>query len=536
MGGSAARVLLRHGQILAAGRADATAMLVQGATIGWIGTESDAPADVDISIDLGGRLVTPGFVDAHVHLAKTGLALQSCDLHSARSLADALERLAEAASRAPDDLVLAHGWDDAGWPERRPFTGTELAVAVGGRPAYASRVDAHSAVVTDALVAMAGPVAAAPGWRADGAVEREAHHLVRQAVDALQTPERRRATLRLALDAVAAAGVTSVHDLNAPHISPADDAALIAELAAERPGPEVISYWGALRGGELAASPGLAGFAGDLCIDGSLGSHTAAVVGGYADRPDHAGHLYLDADAVADHVVWCTEREHQAGFHVIGDRALAALEQGLRAAADKLGDDSIRAARHRVEHVEMPSPALLEVLARLGVVASVQPAFDAAWGHPGAMYETRVGSVRAQAMNPFGSMRRAGVTLAFGSDSPVTPVDPWAGVRAAVSHHNPDERLTAWSAFEAHSVGGHRARGDDSAGRLAEGADATFAVWALPPGVAGPSAAATLDLLTDSEPAAGSEGRAQRPRCDRTVRAGRVIYDSGVLSDDEELA
>ena len=139
---------------------------------------------------------------------------------------------------------------------------------------------------------------------------------------------------------------------------------------------------------------GVAGFAGDLCVDGALGSRTAALGSPYSDA-ESCGHLYLDDSQIRDHVVFCTERGIQAGFHVIGDRGLEAVTSGLRQAADKVGVEAIVAARHRLEHVEMPAPADLAAIAELGVVASVQPAFDAAWGAPGELYEQRLGRTRS---------------------------------------------------------------------------------------------------------------------------------------------
>jgi predicted amidohydrolase YtcJ len=203
----------------------------------------------------------------------------------------------------------------------------------------------------------------------------------------------------------------------------------------------------------------------------------------------------------------------QAGFHVIGDRGLQAVTSGMRHAADRVGVDAMVAARHRLEHVEMPASAELAAIAELGVVASVQPAFDAAWGAPGGLYEQRLGSDRAQPMNPFGSMHRAGITLAFGSDSPVTPMDPWSGVRAAVHHHHPDERLSTRVAFGAHTQGGHRARRDDRAGTLVPAALASYTVWETEV----PKAGGLPDL---------SSADTTLPSCVRTVVAGAVAYDA----------
>ena len=238
-------------------------------------------------------------------------------------------------------------------------------------------------------------------------------------------------------------------------------------------------YWG-----ELATEPtiewaqraGVAGLAGDLCIDGAIGSRTASLREPYADA-ETCGARYLSEQQIADHVIACTRAGLQAGFHCIGDDAVAAAVSGLRRAAATLGVRRIRAARHRLEHVEMISDADIATLAELGVVASMQPAFDAAWGRPGELYEQRLGPNRAQAMNRLGTLERAGVPLAFGTDAPVTPLAGWATVRAAVQHWQPSERLSVASAFDAATRGAHWAAFADNAGTIRVGAVASLAVW-----------------------------------------------------------
>ena len=126
-------------------------------------------------------------------------------------------------------------------------------------------------------------------------------------------------------------------------------------------------------------------------------------------------------------------------------------------------------------------------LAELGVVASVQPMFDDLRGGAGDMYATRLGAARSLAMNPFATMARAGVALAFGSDSPVTPFDPWGAVRAAAWHHNAAERLSVAVAFAAHTRGGWYAARRDDAGILAPGAPASYAIWDVDPEAADPA-------------------------------------------------
>jgi predicted amidohydrolase YtcJ len=509
------RVVLRNGCVYtAAGPPTATAICLDGPTVAWVGHESGAGHYLDGAdevIDLRGQLLTPAFVDAHVHLAQTGLAAGGVDLSTAGSLADALDRLRQYA-RATDGLILGFGWDETRWPESRPFSGDEVDRAVGHRPAYLARVDVHSAVLSSALVAKAPELTRLAGWRGDGRVEREAHHRARDLANSLTGHGQRRDAIELALRSAAASGIAAVHELGAPHLSRPEDFGLIDELSASRALPMVFGYWGELGGVETARELGCLGAAGDLCADGAIGSRTAALSAPYADADQAtSGHLYLSADQVCDHVVTCTRNGLQAGFHTIGDRSVATVVDGLRAAAAVVGLPAMAAARHRLEHVEMISRSDIAELARLGVVASVQPMFDAWWGGQTGLYAHRLGD-RSGSMNPFASMQRAGVAMAFGSDSPVTPFDPWGGVRAAAWHHAETERLTVQAAFDAHTLGGWRAARRDHVGVLIPGASATYAVWetaaeAHPSGLPDLAAEATL------------------PCCVRTVVDGRQIFE-----------
>ena len=439
-------------------------------------------------LELDGRLVTPAFVDAHVHLAATGLAMLGADLSGARSAAEALERLAaHPREEDPTSVLLGHGWDEHGWPEARPFTRSELDRAVGDRPAYVSRVDVHSAVVSTALLRLldqvadvptSGDLAALTGWSDEGPLTRDAHHAVRGAYHALVSSTQRQDAIGRALREAARVGVGSVHELGAPHLSDRDDALLAerehgAAAAAGRVLPRVVAYWGE-RGDLVLNRQRGWGAAGDICVDGAIGSRTAALSEPYADAPTE-GHLYLTVEQVAEHVVACTESGLQAGFHAIGDRAVSTAVQGLRLAAGSVGADALRSARHRLEHVEMITAREVDALAELGVTASVQPLFDGWWGGAGRLYDQRLGE-RHRGMNPFAAMHAAGVTLAFGSDSPVTPVAPWEAVRAALRHSGPEQSLTAVAALEAHTRGGWSAARRDG-GTLQAGAPADLAVW-----------------------------------------------------------
>jgi predicted amidohydrolase YtcJ len=280
----------------------------------------------------------------------------------------------------------------------------------------------------------------------------------------------------------------------------------------------VVGYWGERADPSLAAELGVRGLAGDLFVDGAIGSRTAALSEPYLDDPGNTGAAYLGAAEIAEHVVACTRAGIQAGFHVIGDAAVTALVDGFTFAERSVGRAALAARAHRVEHLEMVTAEQAALLGGWGVVGSVQPAFDAAWGGPDGMYARRLGTQRGTALNPFAALAAAGVGLAFGSDSPVTPVDPWGAVRAAVHHRTDGFGLSPHAAFTAHTRAGWRAAGDPDSGVLAPGAPATYAVWDTSTGpgfgVPGlPSVAPGADL----------------PVCLRTVLRGEIIFDGGAL-------
>ncbi|MFI6643057.1 amidohydrolase [Streptomyces sp. NPDC050504] len=525
-------VLLRGGEVHSPADPFATAMVVERGHVAWVGSEGAADAfasGVDEVVDLEGALVTPAFTDAHVHTTATGLALTGLDLSGARTLAEALDLVrAHAAARPGDRVLLGGGWDAARWPERRPPSRAELDGATGGRPLYLPRVDVHSAVVTTALLDLVPGVRDLAGFRADAPLTAAAHHAVRAAAHEAIAPAQRTEAQRAALAHAASLGIGTVHECGGPEISDeADFTALLALAASDEPGPRVFGYWADLDV-ERARELGAVGAAGDLFVDGSLGSHTACLHAPYADAGESTGSAHLTAADVAAHVAACTEAGLQAGFHAIGDAALTAVVDGMRAAAEKVGPARVRAARHRVEHAEMLTPETVAAFAELGLTASVQPAFDAAWGGDEGMYAQRLGVERARTLNPYAALLRAGVPLAFGSDAPVTPLDPWGTVRAAAFHRTAEHRVSVRAAFTAHTRGGWRAVGRDDAGVLVPGAPADYAVWRTDELVVQAPDDRVARWSTD--PRSGTPGLpdltpgADLPVCLRTVVLGQTVY------------
>lgn len=544
--------LYRNGSVYTAADPFATAMLVDGDTVAWVGSEQAATSIADASmevVDLQGALLAPGFVDSHVHLTETGIALEGLQLAGVRSAAELLEAVAGfgVSASGADGAVLGHGWDETTWADPTLPSRDEIERAAGGRHVYLSRVDVHSALVSNSLAASAGLDGLDGG--AGSQVKRAAHTAARLAARQLPA-DALRAYQQRALAEAAANGYVAVAEMAAPHIGSIEDLRLAVAWNSNSGGgpngvtggavPEILPYWG-----ELAASAehaqsildGLGlpvlGLAGDLNIDGSIGSRTAFLREDYTDAPGERGNLYLSVAEAAAHLAACSLLGIQAGFHVIGDAGLDAALDALDLAAAEVGEQRVRAAGHRFEHVELADAAAISRLAHYSVSVSAQPVFDALWGGGDRLYQQRLGS-RRLGMNAFGSLYAAGVPICFGSDSPVTPLRPWSSVRACLQHTNPAEQISARAAFLGHTRAGWRAARypNPMAGQLVPGAPASFAVWEVEELMVQVADGRVQSWSTDPRartPLLPALDTGSDPACLLTVRDGQELYASGAL-------
>ncbi|MBB3037232.1 amidohydrolase [Hoyosella altamirensis] len=526
--------LLVGGRIYSPVSPGATSMAVTDGIVVWLGEDRPGRAlhpDADV-IDLQGAFVTPVFVDPHVHTTAAGLALTSLDVTHCGSRDAMLDAIADYARSHDDGVIWATGWDETAWPGQRPPSTQELDAAAPGRAVYAVRVDAHSAAASAALREAAPGLTGAPGFSADAPLTAEAHHLVRTAAGDLLTPAQRARAREALLGHAASRGVACVHECGGPEIAGLTD---FRELLATEHGVEVRGYWGEAvsapeEAKELIAVTGAHALGGDLFADGAIGSHTAWLCDPYHDgQGDQFGRTYLDEDTMASHVIACTRAGIQTGFHVIGDAAVAAAVRAYERAETTLSGPEVARCGHRLEHVEMVSSTQAEVLARLGVIASMQPVFDALWGGPEGMYAQRLGAERAAELNPFSMLAAKGVSLAFGSDAPVTPIEPWEMIRAAVHHNTEGHGVSPRAAFSAATRGAWRAGGvrDGLAGTLVPGSPASYAVWETGDLVVSAPRDSVQRWSTDprSRVPALPHLEDALPVCLRTVHRGRVIYE-----------
>jgi predicted amidohydrolase YtcJ len=525
--------LLVGGRVHSATHPDATAMAIRDGTVAWLGSDDVGRAQFPgaETIDLDGAFVAPAFVDSHVHVTPTGLLLAGLDLHAATSRRHCLELIGEYARAHPDGLIWGHGWDESGWPQQLAPTTDEVDAVVGERPAYLSRVDVHSAIASAALRRFVPDITHRNGFHPQAPLSADAHHDVRAAARELLRPAQRAQARTEALDAAAAMGIVAVHECAGPDIGGIAD---WHELRDTEHGVDVVGYWGQAvasvdEANDLLALTGASGLAGDLFVDGALGSRTAWLSEPYAGT-DQCGNSYLDPDAIAAHLLACTQAGTPAGFHVIGDAAVSAVVDALDRVVEQCGVAAVARCGHRLEHLEMVSPGQASLLGSWGVMASVQPNFDALWGGDDGMYAERLGAARAGTLNPLALLASQGVPLAFGSDTPVTSMNPWSTVRAATHHHTPGSAVSPRAAFGSATRGGWRAAGvrDGFIGTLTPGAPASYAVWDTGPLAVSAPVDAVVRWSTDPRSRVPALPRLEPndplPICVRTVHRGEVIY------------
>ena len=418
-------------------------------------------------LDLDGRVVLPGFIDAHTHMTLLGQFQVHADLRGAAGPADCVDRLRDTVAEG-DGWVLGFGFDESGWDEPRYLTREDLDAVSDERSVAAFREDMHVAAVNS--VALDRHADAMP--EADVRTEEgePTGVLVEEAIDVVYReiePGREEAEqlLRAAQAEANRRGVTGVHDMVRRSAAPAAYRAL--ERAGELTLRVRLNYWSdhldALEEVGLGTNDGSAMVrtgAIKTYTDGSLGGRTAKLHAPYADG-EGTGQWVVDPEALESLVERADAAGRQVTAHAIGDAAVDAV---LDAYA---GTDDPAAARHRVEHAELTSDAAIERFAELGAVASVQPNF-LKWAGSGGLYERRLGPERGASTNRYRDLLDAGVPLAFGSDG--MPLDPLFGVHRAVNHPTEGQALTVTEALRAYTRGGAYAGFDeDRVGTVAVG-------------------------------------------------------------------
>jgi hypothetical protein len=430
----------------------ADAIAASGDRLSAVGSSAEIKKIVTSStrvIDAGGAMVVPGFIDSHIHFLEGGVGLSSVQLRDAKTPSEFTRRIAEFVKTAPPGAWITNGdWDHEWWGGELPSRDWIDAVTPNN-PVWVSRLDHHMSLANGAAMRLAGVTGDTPDVEGGtivrdargeptGIFKDNAERLVSRVRPRLTRDEERRA-LEAAMRYVASNGVTSVHhmcmgtwdDLDVFERAHAEQA-LRTRLYVAVP----IQMWERLRdlvaergrGDEWLRIGALKGF-----VDGSLGSHTAAMLEPFSDAPRDRGLL---VNTPEDLYAW-TSGADGAGLHMIvhaiGDRAVRLQLDIFERVARENGP---RDRRFRIEHAQHVAPPDLPRFAELGVIASVQPyhAID-----DGRWAEKLIGPERAKGTYAFRSLLDARARLAMGSDWPVAPATPLEGIYAAVTRRTLDD-------------------------------------------------------------------------------------------------
>ncbi|GAB6195228.1 amidohydrolase [Lysobacter xanthus] len=458
-------------------------------------------------VDFAGRTVVPGLIDAHGHVANLGYTFLRADLVGTATKAEVIDRLrAKASGLAPGAWLLGRGWDQNDWPEKEFPSASDLDAAFPDRPVWLRRVDGHAGWANTAAMKAVGRDLGGDWQPPGGRIERSgakasgvfvdaAMELVDRVVPAVDEATATRA-LELGMKAAVEHGLTGVHDAGVSR----EDLARYIRLADAGRMPLRID---AMADGDHAAfaqlcEKGLYRHPGGhlqmrsikLYIDGALGSRGAAMLEPYSDAHDSHGLLVIEPAKLRDVVARAKRCGVQVATHAIGDRGNREVLDAFEAALGANPGDH----RWRIEHAQVLAPADLPRLAKLGVIASMQPTHatsDMPWA------EDRVGPQRIVGAYAWRQLRDAGTRLALGSDFPVESVDPRLGLYAAATRTDaaglpkggwrPEEKLTAFEALRGFTLDAAYAGFDEArVGSLEPGKRADFVVLdedpvAIPP-------------------------------------------------------
>jgi predicted amidohydrolase YtcJ len=505
-----ADLVLRGGRVFAGkGLPGGTALAVRGDRVLRVGDDAALARYVAAGtrvIELAGRLVVPGFNDAHVHFLDGGFGLLSVELRDARDEAEFARRIgAHARGLPPGTWILNGNWDHEAWPSKRLPTRGLIDPATAEHPVFVNRLDGHMALANSLALRLAGIDRGTPdppggsivrdaSGEPTGVLKDNAEELMARVIPEPSREMNLRAA-RAALGEAARLGVTTIQDNSAADALPTYQALrergeLTARMSVWRP----IAHLPELR--KTGVRSGL----GDdwirlgalkILADGSMGAGTAAFFEPYADDPGTRGLLLYPVEELARLVLEADAAGFQLAVHAIGDRAnslvLDAFEAALRA-------NGTRERRFRIEHAQVVRKADLARYRRLGVIASIQPSHcidDMRWA------EKRIGSARCREAYNFASFTRLGIPVAFGTDWYVEPLDPRLGLYAAVTREYreggppggwfPEERIGLAEALDLYTRGSALAEfAEGDKGTLEPGKLADFVVFArdlfaLPP-------------------------------------------------------
>ena len=394
-------------------------------------------------IDAHGASVLPGFIDNHFHVMQTAINMMSVDLSAARSHRELGEMLAAAEAR--EGAILGCQVEESQFVEKR-FPDryvldkycSDHPVVIFSKEYHVSMLNTHALLYYKVPFSLDG-VELDSNALPTGVFRHNANYVLRSNVLRNLPDEFRMEAIHLAMSRLLENGITTVAAIEGGWLFDDRDAEFIYAHSGEFPVDMPLFYQTM-----------------DL-VDGTLASHSAALMTPYADRPGDRGRIFLPQDTLDEFVQQCYEQDMQLALYSIGDRAIESVLQAHERAI-RLGGSP--AQRHRVEHAILATHEQIARAAEMRLIFSVQPTYEYLWGGKGGMYESRIGE-RYRRTNDFAAMFAAGVVVCGGSDSDVTEPRPLLGIHASVNRAVPEHDLTIRQAIEMYTVNGAYALFED---------------------------------------------------------------------------
>lgn len=441
------------------------------------------PAGTEV-IDYDNAMITPGLVDTHLHPLTTGISMAGVDLSRVKSVGEVLNLLrSRVKTTPPGEWILATRYQDKRTAEKRFPTLEELDEITGEHPVMVQHNDIHylqlNTLGQKRLLGRCGGKDNKPGYFEDPKAL--------EIIEIFQADLPRDTKVEL-MEMVCAeamkAGLTGMHMKETwenlePLLKIEADLPVRIKPMVFTSGPEDPGIDAVLESADLRSRAVLC-----LINDGTLDGHTAALLEPYTDRADLVGETLFNDAELERFLRRAFNANVQASVHAVGD---ATIEQILRVTERILPDFTGIDHRLRIEHFEMPAPGQVQRAADLGITAGVQPMLiPVCQGVDFGGYRPFVGD-RVYRANTFKTYLNAGMLLSGGSDSPVTPMDPFQGMAAAVHHPTPGESLTFYEALSLYTVNAARiAFEEDSFGSIEPGKWADLTIIDYNPDVDGP--------------------------------------------------
>lgn len=417
------------------------------------------------SIDLGGCVITPPFVDSHIHFLQTGIVLSGLQLNETLSLQNIFDAVTEECKK--NKIVLGWNLDVSQLKEERFPTLAELDSISKKNFIWLASSDLHQGVANSEALNWAKKNY--PGLtHKDGLISGAAYNELAYKINDLLPESYKVNALKKAEQLCLEKGIASVHAMEGSEENPYES--LLVDKFFKTSTIEGIVYNQSSRT-RVPLQERWKQMGGCILVDGSIGSRTAAMFEPYADE-DTKGNLFLNSDKVMAITKAASESKLQLALHAIGDMACDIVAASYMWAAISFGQPELP---NRIEHFLLPNNKAIRNARKSNAIIGIQPLYDYLWGGKNGLYVKRLGRERASNCNPYKTLADSGLTLIGGSDSPVTPIEPFLNLYALVNHSNPDERMGLNQAFSIFINEPHRAIGNfDKKGQLKIGKAADF--------------------------------------------------------------